>query len=66
MTENVGVPETTKGPCPTGYGNYGGVQVDMHDTIGVIALAIVAVLLLRALLQEQGRNRALTERLVLQ
>ena len=34
-------------------------------TLGVIALAIVSVLLLRVLLKEQAHNRALTERLVL-
>jgi hypothetical protein len=58
--------ETEPGPCPTAYGDYGPVQVEMHDALGVIALAIVSVLLLRALLKEQARNRALTERLAFQ
>lgn len=66
MTENAVVPETTNGPCPTACGDYGPIQVEMHDTIGVIAMFIVSVLLLRTLLKEQTRNRALTERLVLQ
>jgi Ni/Fe-hydrogenase subunit HybB-like protein len=66
MTENAVAPETTNGPCPTACGGYGPIQVEMHDTIGVIALVIVSVLLLRMLLKQQTRNRALTERLVLQ
>jgi heme exporter protein D len=65
MSENELIPETEAGPCPTACGDYGPVQVEMRDTLGVIALAIVSVLLLRALLQEQARNRALRERLVL-
>jgi hypothetical protein len=36
----------------------------MHDTLGVIALAIVAVLLLWIVLREQSFNRALTKRLL--
>lgn len=66
MTENWVISETTNGPCPTAYAAYGPIQVEMHDTLGVIALAIVSVLLLGALLREQARNRALTERLALQ
>lgn len=65
MSANEVISKTEPGPCPTTGGDYGPVQVEMHDTLGVIALAIVSVLLLRALLKEQARNRALTERLVL-
>jgi len=64
MTENEVIPETTEALCPIGYGNYGPVQVYMVDTIGAIALAIVSALLLRALLKEQARNRALMKRVV--
>lgn len=66
MTENAVAPEATNAPCPTACGDNGPVQVEMHDTIGVIALVIVSVLLLRTLLKEQARNWALTKRLVLQ
>ena len=66
MSENEVMSETEPGPCLTSAGDYGPVQVEMHDTLGVIALAIVSVLLLRALLKEQARNRALTERLAFQ
>jgi hypothetical protein len=38
----------------------------MHDTLGVLALAIVSLLLLRALVKEQTRNRALAQRLLQQ
>jgi len=65
MAENEVGPETAPGSCPTKCDDCGPVQVEMHDTLGVIALAIVSLLLLRALLKEQVRNRALTERLVL-
>ena len=66
MTENAGIPETTDGPFPTAYVASGPIQVEMHDTLGVIALTIVSALLLGALLKEQACNRALTERLALQ
>ncbi len=65
VTENEVIPEAEPRPCPTACGDYGPVQVEMHDTLGVIALAIASLLLLRALLKEQARNGALTEKLVL-
>ena len=64
MGENEAIPESGPGPSPTAYGDYGPVQVAMHDTLGVIALAIVAVLLLWIVLREQTFNRALTNRLL--
>lgn len=66
MSETEVASETTREPCPALCGDSGSIQVEMHDTLGVIALAIVSVLLLRALMKEQARNRALTQRLVLQ
>jgi len=66
MSENEVISEIEPGPCPKAYGAYGPIQVEMHDTLGVIALTIVSLLLLRALLKEQARNQVLTERLALQ
>lgn len=64
MSENDVDAETEPGPPPTAYGDYGPVQVEMHDTLGVIALAVVSVLLLWLVLREQSFNRALTKRLL--
>jgi hypothetical protein len=61
-----GVSETVRGLASGDYGDYGPVNVEMHDTIGAIGLAIVSVLLLWALLRQQALNRALTETLVRQ
>jgi hypothetical protein len=66
MSETEVAAETTLEPCPAPCGDSGSIQVEMHDTLGVIALAIVSLLLLRALLKEQVRNRALMERLAFQ
>lgn len=56
--------EPAAGPCPATFGDYGPVQVEMHDTLGVLALAIVSLLLLRAPLKEQARSRALAQLLM--
>jgi Ni/Fe-hydrogenase subunit HybB-like protein len=66
MNANEATPEAEPQPSPAAYGDYGPVQVEMHDTLGVIALGIVSVLLLVVLLREQARSRALTERLMVQ
>jgi hypothetical protein len=58
--------ETTPEPCPAPCGDYGPIQVEMHDTLGVIALALVSLLLLRALRKEQATNRALEQWLMQQ
>ena len=63
MSEYEMLPEAAR-PHDTGYGNYGPVRVYMADTIGSVALAIVSVLLLRALLKERAHNRALIEKLL--
>ncbi len=66
MSETEVAAETTPEPCPAPCGDSGPIQVEMHDTLGVIALAIVSLLLLRALLKEQARNRALAQWLMQQ
>jgi|GEM_PF-6812274 hypothetical protein len=43
------------------YTHYNPVRVS--DTVGALALALIALLLLAALLRSQARNRALLERL---
>ncbi|HSR30674.1 MAG TPA: hypothetical protein VLY63_08920 [Anaerolineae bacterium] len=66
MSETEVASETTREPCPALCGDSGSIQVEMHDTLGVIALAIVSLLLLRALLKEQAENRALAQWLLQQ
>jgi len=66
MSETEVAAVTMPDPCSSPCGDSGSIKVEMHDTLGVIALAIVSLLLLRALLKEQARNRALAERLALQ
>jgi hypothetical protein len=61
MSETEVAAEPAAGPCPATFGDYGPIQVEMHDTLGVIALGIVSLLLLRALLKEQARSRALAQ-----
>ena len=56
MSEAEVAAETTPEPCPAPCGDSGRVQVEMRDTLGVIALAIVSLLLLRALLKEQAQR----------
>ena len=59
MSETEAAAATAPESCRARCGDSGLVQVEMHDTLGVIALAMVSLLLLRALLKEQARNRAL-------
>jgi hypothetical protein len=61
MSEIEAAAATAPEPCPARCGYSGSVQVEMHDTLGVIALAMVSLLLLRALLKEQARNRAFAQ-----
>jgi hypothetical protein len=49
MSETEVAAETTPEPCPAPCGDSGPIQVEMHDTLGIIALAIMSVLLLWAL-----------------
>ena len=48
MTQNE-MPEPETEGDPMRWGNYGPVRVEMRDTVGAVALAIVSLLLLRAL-----------------
>jgi hypothetical protein len=66
MSETEVAAETTPDPCLSPCGDSGSIQVEMHDTLGVMALAIVSLLLLRALLEEQARSRALAQWLMQQ
>jgi len=66
MNETEVVAEPAPGPCPATFGDYGPIQVEMHDTLGVLALAAVSLLLLGALLKEQARSRALAQLLMQQ
>lgn len=50
MTQNEVTPEAVPGEDPTAWGTYGPVRVEMHDTLGAIALATISLLLLRELL----------------
>ena len=64
MSETEVVSETVAGPCLAPCGDSGPIQVEMQDTLGVIALAVVSLLLLMALRQELAPNRPLARRLL--
>lgn len=44
------MPEPETDVDATQWGNYGPVRVEMRDTVGAVALAIVSLLLLRELI----------------
>jgi len=54
MLETESAQETAEGSSPSGFGDYGPVRVEMHDTLGVIALGMISILLLWILIKKQA------------